>query len=131
MKEVLDFLKKCKTFYLATIDNDQPHVRPMGIAEEYEGKIYIQTGKVKNVFKQIDNNLKAEICAYDGQASWLRIECELIDDDRLEVKEFVLDNNPSLKGMYSADDDNTKVLYMKNATATFYSFTEAPRVVAF
>ena len=131
MKEVLEFLKKCKTFYLATTDYDQARVRPMGIAEEYEGKIYIQTGKVKNVFKQIESNPKVEICAYDGQASWLRIECELIDDDRLEVKEFVLDNNPSLKGMYSADDDNTKVLYLKNATATFYSFTDAPRVVTF
>lgn len=130
MNEVLEYLKKCKTFYIATMDKDQPRVRPFGVAEEYEGKIYIQTGKVKNVSKQMAINPKIEICACAGP-TWLRIEGEAVNDDRREVKAYVLDQNPGLKGMYSADDDNTQVLYLKNAKATFYSFTDAPRVVEF
>ena len=112
------------------MDGDQPRVRPFGIAEEFEGKIYIQTGKVKNVSKQMAINPKIEICACAGP-TWLRIEGEAVNDDRYEAKAYVLDHNPSLKGMYSADDDNTQVLYLKNVKATFYSFTEAPRVVEF
>ena len=130
MKEVLDYLKKTKTYYLATVDGDQPRVRPFGVAEEYEGKIYFQTGKVKNVSKQLSANPKIEICACDGP-TWIRIEGEAVNDDRREVKEYILDKNPGLKRMYSADDDNTQVLYIKNGKATFYSFTEAPRVVEF
>ena len=130
MNEVLEYLKKCKTYYIATMDGDQPRVRPFGIAEEFEGKIYIQTGKVKNISKQMAINPKIEICACAGP-TWLRIEGEAVNDDRYEAKAYVLDNNPSLKGMYSADDDNTQVLYLKNVKATFYSFTEAPRVVEF
>ncbi len=130
MNEVLEYLKKCKTYYLATMDGDQPRVRPFGIAEEFEGKLYIQTGKIKNVSKQMAINPKIEICACAGP-TWLRIEGEAVNDDRLEAKTYVLDKNPGLKGMYAADDDNTQVLYLKNAKATFYSFTEAPRVVEF
>lgn len=130
MKEVLEYLKKCKTYFIATEDGYQPRVRPFGIAEEFEGKIYIQTGKSKNVSKQLKINPRVEICATDGP-TWLRIEAELVNDDRREAKAYVLDLNPSLKNMYSADDDNTQVLYLKNATATFYSFTSEPRVVKF
>ena len=130
MNEVLEYLKKCKTFYIATMDGDQPRVRPFGIAEEYEGKIYIQTGKIKNVSKQMAINPKIEICACDGP-TWIRIEGEAVNDDRREAKAYVLDCNPSLKGMYSADDDNTQVLYFRNATATFSSFTEAPETFEF
>ena len=130
MNEVLEYLKKCKTFYIATMEGDQPRVRPFGIAEEFEGKIYIQTGKIKNVSKQLAINPKIEICACDGP-TWLRIEGEAVNDDRIEAKGYVLDKNPSLKGMYSADDDNTQVLYLKNVKATFYSFSEAPRTVEF
>lgn len=130
MNEVLEYLKKCKTYYIATMDGDQPRVRPFGVAEEYEGKIYIQTGKIKNVSKQLSINPKIEICACAGP-TWLRIEGEAVNDDRIEVKAYVLDQNPGLKRMYSADDDNTQVLYLKNCKATFYSFTEAPRVVEF
>ncbi len=130
MNEVLEYLKKCKTFYIATMEGNQPRVRPFGIAEEFEGKIYIQTGKIKNVSKQLAINPKIEICACDGP-TWLRIEGEAVNDDRIEAKAYVLDKNPSLKGMYSANDDNTQVLYLKNVKATFYSFSEAPRTVEF
>ena len=128
MQEILDFLHECQTYYLATVDNDQPRVRPFGTAEQFEGKLYIQTGKSKDCYKQLLNNPKAEICAYkDGR--WLRISGELIPDDRLEAKKDMLDKNPNLRSMYDENDDNTIVLYFKDATATFYSFTEAPRVV--
>ena len=130
MKEVYDFLKKCQTYYLATIDSDQPRVRPFGTIDLFEGKLYIQTGKVKNVSRQIQANPKIEICAWDGN-EWLRVAATAVRDDRLEAKQHMLDAYPELQGMYRADDDNTEVLYLKDATATFYSFTAEPRVIRF
>ena len=130
MQKVLDFLKSAETYYLATVDGDQPRVRPFGTIHEFEGKLYIQTGKVKDVSKQIHANPKVEICAFkDGQ--WLRVAAQLVEDDRREARQSMLDAYPSLQGMYSADDGNTEVFYLKDATATFSSFTSAPEVVKF
>lgn len=130
MKEVYDFLKKCQTYYLATIDGDQPRVRPFGTIDLFEGKLYIQTGKVKDVSRQIQANPKIEICAWDGN-EWIRVAATAVRDDRLEAKQHMLDAYPELQGMYRADDDNTEVLYLKDATATIYSFTAKPRVIRF
>ena len=130
MNEVYEFLKKCGTYYLATVDGDQPRVRPFGTVDVFEGRLYIQTGKVKEVSKQIANNAKVEICAFDGE-SWVRVSGKLIRDDRVEAKEHMLDAYPSLKAMYSATDDNTEVLYFEDAEAVFSSFASAPRTVKF
>ena len=130
MKEVYEFLKKCEVFYIATIDGDRPRVRPFGVVNIFEDKLYIQTGKVKAVSKQMQANPHVEICGMaDGK--WIRLEGEVVRDDRREAKADMLDNNPILKNMYSADDDNTEVLYFKNAKATISSFTEAPVVIEF
>ena len=130
MEEVWKFLKECGTYYLATMDGDQPRVRPFGTAEIFEGKLYIQTGKKKDVSKQIQKNPKVEICAFkDGK--WIRITGKLVRDDRLEAKVDMLDKNPGLKGMYAADDDNTEVLYFDGAKAVISSFTEEPIVIEF
>ena len=130
MEEVYEFLKKCGTFYIATVDGDKPRVRPFGVVNIFEGKLYIQTGKSKNVSKQIQINPNVEITSFlDGK--WIRLEGKLVRDDRREAKADLLDANPMLKGMYSADDDNTEVLYFENAKATFCSFTEPPKVVEF
>lgn len=130
MKEVYDFLKKCQTYFLATIDGDQPRVRPFGTIDLFENKLYIQTGKVKNVSRQMQANPKIEICAWDGN-EWIRVAATAVRDDRLEAKRHMLDAYPALQGMYRADDDNTEVLYLKDATATIYSFTAEPRVIRF
>ena len=131
MKEVYEFLKKCNTYYLATVEADgQPRVRPFGTIDLFENKLYIQTGKVKDVSKQIAVNPKVEICAFDGE-KWLRVACTLVRDEKMEAKTHMLDNYPQLKKMYDPADDNTEVLYMKDATATFSSFTEAPKVIKF
>jgi uncharacterized pyridoxamine 5'-phosphate oxidase family protein len=130
MREVYDFLKKCGTYYLATVEGDQPRVRPFGTVDIFEDRLYIQTGKVKDVSKQIQANPKVEICAFaDGK--WLRVAGTLVRDDRLEPKVHMLDGYPALKAMYSAEDGNTEVLYFKDATATFSSFTEPPKTVRF
>ena len=130
MERTLKFLKEAGTYYLATVDGDQPRVRPFGTINEFEGKLYIQTGKNKDVSKQLHANPKAEICAFMN-GEWIRVACELVPDDRREAKVAMLDAYPNLKGMYSADDDNTEVLYMKDATATFSSFAGAPEVEKF
>lgn len=130
MERVAKFLKEAGTYYLATVEGDQPRVRPFGTVHIFEGKLYIQTGKVKPVSKQIHTNPKVEICAFkDGE--WLRVAGELEEDDRVEARQSMLDAYPSLQAMYKADDGNTEVFYLKNATATFSSFTKAPEVVTF
>ncbi|MCL2121913.1 MAG: pyridoxamine 5'-phosphate oxidase family protein [Clostridiales bacterium] len=130
MQEVVDFLKKCGTYYLATADGEQPRVRPFGTAHIFDGKLYIQTGKVKDVSKQMEANPKVEICCFDGE-KWLRLAATAVRDDRLEAKESMLDAYPNLKNMYKADDDNTNVLYLKDAVATFLSFGGEPKVIKF
>lgn len=130
MEKVCQFLKDAGVYYLATAEGDQPRVRPFGTAHIFEGKLYIQTGKVKDVSKQLTVNPKAEICAFkDG--TWLRVCCKLFEDDRLEVKKSMLDAYPELRAMYDENDGNTQVLYVKDAVATFSSFTAAPEEIRF
>ena len=130
MQEVYDFLKECGTYYLATVDGDQPRVRPFGTVLLFEGKLYIQTGKVKDVSKQLHANPKAEICAF-ANGQWIRVAGELIADERREAKKAMLDAYPQLRGMYNEDDGNTEVFYFKNATASFSSFTHGPETYTF
>jgi len=130
MERVCQFLKEAGVYYLATVEGDQPRVRPFGTAHIFEGKLYIQTGKSKPVSKQLAENPKAEISAFkDGV--WVRIACELVEDDRVEAKKSMLDEYTNLRAMYDENDSNTQVLYLKNAVATFSSFTAAPEVVEF
>jgi len=132
MNEVLAYLKECGAFYLATCEGDQPRVRPFGAVEIIDGRLYLMTGKVKNVFKQLEADAKFEICAMKANgAEWMRLAGKLVNDDTLAVKEQFLELNPELKSMYKADDGNMAVLYVTDATATFYSFTDAPKVVTF
>ena len=130
MERVVKFLKDAGVYYLATVEGDQPRVRPFGTAHVFEGKLYIQTGKVKDVSGQLLANPKAEICAFlNGE--WIRIAGELIEDDRIEARQSLLDAYPSLQKMYAADDGNTQVFYFRNATATISSFTHEPEVITF
>lgn len=130
IEKVVQFLDEAQTYYLATVEGDQPRVRPFGTALLWDGKLYIQTGKVKSVSKQLAANPKAEICAFkDGK--WLRVAGELVNDEDREVKAAMLEKMPMLKGMYSPDDGNMQVLYFKNATAVFSSFTSAPETIQF
>lgn len=130
MERTAEFLKAAQTYYLATMDGDQPRVRPFGTVNIFEGKLYIQTGKSKDVSKQLHINPKAEICAFKDGA-WLRVAATLVEDDRREARASMLDAYPTLRGMYNEDDGNTEVFYLKDATATFSSFTAAPEVETF
>lgn len=130
MDKVLKFLKDAETYYLATVEGDQPKVRPFGTAHIFEGKLYIQTGKVKDVSKQLHQNPKAEICAFKN-GEWLRVSGKLIEDNRNEARQSMLDAYPSLQKMYKADDGNTEVFYFENATAIFSSFTHKPQIIKF
>lgn len=130
MKKVYEFLKAAGVYYLATMEGDQPRVRPFGTVHIFEDKLYIQTGKIKPTSKQLIANPKAEICAFkDGV--WIRVAGELIEDDRVEARKSMLDDYTDLRRMYDENDGNTQVFYFKNATATFSSFTGEPEVVEF
>ena len=130
MDEVVQFLKECGTYYLATADGDQPRVRPFGTAHVFEGKLYIQTGKSKDVSRQMLKNPKIEICAFQN-GQWLRIQALAIEDDRVEARKSMLDAYPNLRNMYDENDGNTQVFYLKDAVATFSSFTAPSRSVSF
>ena len=128
--KVYYFLNDAQTYYLATVDGKQARVRPFGSILQHDGKLYIQTGKVKDVSKQITQDPFVEICAFMN-GTWIRIACELVEDDNHDIKVEMLEKMPVLKGMYSADDDNMQMFYMKDATATFRSFTAEPEVISF
>ena len=128
MEEVFELLKKIGTYYLATVDGDKPRVRPFGTVDLYNGKLYIQTGKKKDVSKQIEKNPNAELCAFQDGV-WVRVSGKLVNDDSREAKKHMLDNYPNLRGMYNEDDDNTQVLYFEDGVATIYSFTSQPKVI--
>ena len=130
MERICNFLKDSGTYYLATVEGDQPRVRPFGTAHIFEGRLYIQTGKIKPVSRQLLANPKAEICAFHN-GTWLRVAGELVEDDRVEARKSMLDAYPSLRKMYDENDGNTQVFYFKNATATFSSFTSAPETIEF
>lgn len=130
MQEVYEFLKSAKTYYLATVENDQPRVRPFGTINLFENKLYIQTGRKKAVAKQITQNPKVEICAMQDE-TWLRVSATLVADDRIEAQKDMLDHYPELQNMYKAGDGNTVVYYLKDATATFTSLTNPPKTVKF
>ena len=130
MQEVYEFLKKCGTYYLGTVDGDQPRVRPFGTIDLFDGRLTIQTGKIKDVSRQMIRNPKIEICAFDGER-WLRIAATAVEDSRIEAQEHMLAAYPSLQGMYQAGDGNTQIFALTQVTATFSSFTEAPRTVPF
>lgn len=128
MEEVFELLKKIGTYYLATVDGDKPRVRPFGTVDLYNGKLYIQTGKKKDVSKQIEKNPNAELCAFQDGV-WVRVAGKLVNDDSREAKKHMLDNYPNLRGMYNEDDNNTQVLYFEDGVATIYSFTSQPKVI--
>ena len=130
MERVCKFLKDAGVYYLATVEGDQPRVRPFGTAHIFEGKLYIQTGKVKPTSKQLLANPKAEISAFHN-GTWIRIAGQLVEDDRVEAKKSMLDAYPNLRGMYDENDSNTQVFFFKNATATFSSFTAEPEIIKF
>lgn len=128
MEEVFELLKKIGTYYLATVDGDKPKVRPFGTVDLYNGKLYIQTGKKKDVSKQIEKNPNAELCAFQDGV-WVRVSGKLVNDDSREAKKHMLDIYPNLRGMYNEDDNNTQVLYFEDGVATIYSFTSQPKVI--
>ena len=130
MQEVYDFLKLCETYYLATMEGDQPRVRPFGTVDIFEGKLYIQTGKSKNVANQMAANPKVELCAFHG-GHWIRVAATAVEDDRVQARQHMLDAYPSLKARYSAEDGNTEVLCLTNATATIASFSGEAQVYHF
>ncbi len=130
IERVRDFILDCGVYYIASMEGDQPRVRPFGTASIFEGKLYIQTGKKKDFFKQIEENPKVEICCFNRD-KWLRLSGELVNDDRVEAKKAMLDDFPNLRTMYDENDDNTAVLYFKNAKGIFSSFSEAPETIEF
>ncbi len=131
MNEVYEFLKECGVYYLATVEGDQPRVRPFGTIDLFENKLYIQTGKVKAVAQQMIANPKVEISAMAQDGRWIRIAAEAVLDDDIKAQEHMLEAYPNLKAMYKAGDGNTAVYYLQNAVAQICSFTEASRCIEF
>lgn len=130
MERVYQFLKDAGVYYLATVEGNQPRVRPFGTVNIFDGKLYIQTGKVKPCSRQIIANPKVELSAFH-QGAWIRVTGELAEDGRTEAKKSMLDAYPNLRSMYDENDSNTQVFYFKNAVATFSSFATPPETVVF
>nr|MDD6335717.1 pyridoxamine 5'-phosphate oxidase family protein [bacterium] len=130
MQEVYAFLKKCGTYFLSTLEGDQPRVRPFGTICLFEGRLYILTGKRKPVSRQIAANPRVELCALEGR-KWLRVAATLVEDDRLQAQQAMLEDYPELQHVYRPGDGNTQVFYLKDATATFSTYTQPPHIIRF
>lgn len=130
MNEVYEFLKACKFFFIATLEGRQPRVRPFGTIDLFDGKLYIQTGRKKEVAKQLFTNPKIEICAFNGR-QWLRVAATAVLDTNPAAEQHMFTVYPGLKGAYAPNDGNNAVLYLKDATATFHSFSGDPVTVEF
>ena len=130
MEEVYEFLKRCGTYYLGTMEGDQPRVRPFGTVDLYEGRLTIQTGRKKEVAQQMLRSPKVELCAFDGQR-WLRVAATAVEVPEVAAQEHMLDAYPNLRAMYAPGDGNTMIFALTDVTATFSSFTEASRTVTF
>ena len=131
MQQVFQFLTGCPSFYLATVEGDQPRVRPFGALCAFEDKLYICTSKKKNVFAQIQNNPNVEISATSATGEWVRITAKVVADPSREAKAAMLEANPNLKRVYTLDDDIFAVFYLKDATAVFRSFKGRNDTVTF
>lgn len=130
MEEVYRFLKACGTYYLATMDGDQPRVRPFGTVDLYNGQLTIQTGRKKDVAQQMLAAPRVEICAFDG-GRWLRIAAKAVEVPETAAQEHMLEAYPDLRAMYTPGDGNTMIFALTEAAATFSSFTEPSRTVTF
>lgn len=130
MEEVYQFLKACGTYYLATMDGDQPRVRPFGTIDVFDGQLTIQTGRKKDVARQMLDNPRVELCAFDGQR-WLRVAATAVEVPQTAAQEHMLEAYPNLRAMYAPGDGNTMIFALTRAEATFFSFTEASRTVTF
>lgn len=132
MEKIYEFLKQCGVYFLATMDGDQARVRPFGTIDLYQGKLYIQTGKVKAVSQQMLANPKVELCAMEQESHrWLRITALAELEDNVDAQAHMLDAYPNLKKMYQPGDGNTQVFALTHGTATINSFTEAPVTITF
>lgn len=130
MQKTYEFIKACGTYYISTVEGDQPRVRPFGTINIFDGKLYIQTGHIKNVAKQIAANPKVELCCFNG-SEWLRLSGTLVEDTSIEAKKSMLDAYPDLRSMYDENDGNTAVYFFKDASARFCSFTRPEETVTF
>ena len=131
MKEIYDFIKACPCYFIATMDGNQPRVRPFGTILIFEDKLYIQSGHKKDFAKQLAANPKMELSAFDGKGNWIRLSATMVEDNRVEAKKAMLDDYPSLRAMYDENDENTAVWYMTNAKGLIRSFTSAPKEICF
>lgn len=129
MNEVMEYLKACGTFYLATSENGQPHVRPFGAVCAFEGKLYFVTNNQKKVYRQLKENGRVEICGMH-KGTWIRVEGTVKEDLRREARVAMMDDNTApLSSMYTVDDNLMTIFYFESGKATIYSFTEEPKVI--
>lgn len=131
MNEVFEYLRNCDTFYLATMEGDQPRLRPFGAVSSFEGKLYIITNNQKSVYRQMLANPKVEICGMvDG--TWIRVAGEVKEDLRREARLAMMEaNEDALSSMYTVDDKLMTVFYFTQARAAICSFTSEPRLIDF
>lgn len=132
MDEILKFMKENKTYFLATVDDKgNPQVRAFGTIAEINGNLYIQTGKSKDVCKQIIAHPALAICSFSpATGEWLRLTADGVIDDSIETNTAMLDQYPDLKKMYAPGDGNCTCIRLDNIKATISSFTAPQRTLA-
>lgn len=118
MSKVHDFLNEAGVFFLATVDGDQPRLRPLGFHMEMEGKEMFGVGDFKDVYKQLTANPKVEIVACKQDGHWMRYTGKAVFDTDPRYEAAALEAMPDLKNIYNEKTGHhMAVFHLEDAAA--------------
>ncbi len=131
MSTAYEFLKANQVFHLATVDGTRARVRPFGFVMKRNNALYFCTNKTKDVYKQMVKCPEVEMSAMGPDGKWLRLCGKAVFDDSREAKAQAFTESAMLLQIYpkGADDEIFVTFCLKDAEATMYSFSEAPKKV--
>lgn len=129
MNKIVEELKKIKIFYVATIEENKPKVRPFSSITEFEGNAYICCGKQKEVYTQLINNPYIEICGMYDQGSWLRVSAKCVLDERIEAQIAMLEDKTGPSQLYKPNDGRFVVFRLEEVKALKFNFYAAPEEI--
>lgn len=90
VKLVLEYLRECEVFYMATVDGMEPRVRPMSGVCEVEGKLCFLLARSSHLYHEIMVNRHVEISAVHPDKSWISIRGWLKEETEKETKDSML-----------------------------------------
>ena len=117
MSKIKDFLASTGVFFMATVDGDQPKLRPLGAFIEDGDKLVFGVGDFKNVYRQMLANPRVEIVACKPDGHWLRYTGKAVfETDGKYAEQMIRDSH--LEAIYNEQTGNKLMTFrLEDATA--------------